>query len=235
MAETPQLEKWEQDLCYSTPSFKEHKVNGKIQKFYPVTPAHLFRLRRLGEEAAKAISIITSDRSKDSKTTQQTTRTGETGIESVIQTDAVSLPLAEYRDKKKAESWSGLVTVVMDPDTLNILAGVIMESMRDVFGTADFPLSRPTEERFVSKTSLPTLTQMIVGVAKGNKDVLGPLGDRVLLFLADLEEKYSSKVSDLLDRATSKAAPDSTTGSSSKTPLPSLPDEPAMDTLKSAT
>lgn len=233
MAET-KLPKWQQDLCYSTPSFVEHKVNGKNQKFYPITPAHLFRLRRLGEEAAKAISFITSDRSKDIKTTQQTTRTGENGIESVIQTDAVALQLAEYRDKKKADAWSGLVTVVMDPETLNVLAGIIMESMRDVFGTKDFPLDRPSEDQFVATFGIPTLTQMIVGVAKGNKDVLGPLGDRVFSFLAGLEENLYSRVN-TLSQAASKAAPDSTTGSSFKTPSPSLPDAPATDTEKLAT
>lgn len=235
MAETPQLEKWEQDLCYSTPAYKEHKVNGKIQKFYPVTPAHLFRLRRLGSEAAKAISHITSDRSRDSKTTQQTARIGDTGIESVIQTEAVSLQLVEYRDKQRADAWSNIFTTATDAETLNIFAGVIMESLRDVFGTLDFPLEgRPSEEKFVAKTQLPTMAQMIVGVAKGNKDVLGPLGDRVFSFLAGLEENLYSRVN-TLSQAASKAAPDSTTGSSFKTPSPSLPDAPATDTEKLAT
>lgn len=224
--------KWQTDLCYSTPSYAEHVVNGKKQKFYPITPAHMFRLRRLADNAAQAIALITADRSKDSKVTQHTARGAGDGIESTHQTDPAPLTLAQYRDTQQAGAWSKLVQTIFDEETAEILAGIVMESMRDIFGTKDFPTDRPDEKAFVAATPIPTFTQMIIGTTKGNKEVFGPLGDRVFSFLGELAEKVSSRAASTLSETTANKGKDSISGLPSKTPLPLSAAEPAMELPK---
>jgi hypothetical protein len=187
---------WEDVLCYSTPSYEEHEVNGKMQKFYPISVGLIFEFRRTGARVVKAVSDLFVNIGHDHRTNDKLTRAGG-GEERTITLEPVSLEIAEFRDKQRAEAWVTAFQAVTDKETINLLFQVVMDSMADAFpkdAQGKFTADAPTPEELAAKTKLPTLVQMVVGTAKANKDVFGPLAQTVSSFLARLGKLASSKL-----------------------------------------
>ncbi len=191
---------WKDALCYSTPSFHEHSVNGKIQNFYPVSVGLLFKLKRTAKELTKAISDVFVSINKDIKITDSTTTNTIGGVERIVVQEPISLAMAQYRDKQRADAWATGIDAFTDDETMKIIAEIIIDVLADVFPKdANGIPAAPTTTEFLKATKLPTLIQMLVGVAKGNQDVFGPLGSKASSFLSSLEKLATTKVTELVE------------------------------------
>lgn len=190
---------WKEALCYSTPSYYEHKVNNQLQRFYPVSVGLLFKLRRTASNVIKAISDMFVSVASDSKRIDSTT-TGR-DVERTIVVEPITLEMAKYRDQQKSEAWSKIIESITDEETMSLLAEIIMDSMREVFAEG-----APNPAEFLKETKLPTLVQMVVGVAKGNQDVFGPLASKVGSVLSNLEKAASSKLTEYTEAKAAVAA-----------------------------
>lgn len=190
---------WEDDLCYTSPKGHEHTVNGKTQKFYPVSVGLIFKLRTTGRSVAKAFGAIFADNKKDVQITDNTV-SANGGIDRTIQTLAVDLGIAKYRDDQRTNALGEVIDAFTSEETLLLLAEIIIDSLADVFPKDSNGVPQgPTPAQFIAKTKLPTMAQMIIGVAKGNQDVFGPLAEKVSSFLTDLEKVVTAKVAKLAE------------------------------------
>jgi len=175
---------WKDVLCYSDDKYCVHVVNGIEQKFWPVSVGQIFRLRALASDLAKNIAHLFADLSKDAKVITQ----GGQNKDYAVQNDPVSLDMAKYRDTQRSEAWGNIIEQVTAQETQAILAEIIMDSMREVFKD-----SKPTASEFAKQTPLPVMIEMVMGVAKANVDVFGPLGKRVTSVLSQLAGPGNTK------------------------------------------
>lgn len=200
--------KWKEDLCYSTPTYYEHPVNKKTQKFYPVSVGLLFELKRTAANAGKAISTIFATTVNDKKTIDSTETNPSGAMQRTVVIEPVELGIIKFRDEQRANAWANTLDAFTDKETLNLIANIIMDSMQEVFPRdGDGNINGPTPEEFLKATKLPTLVQMVVGVVKGNKDVLGPLASKVNSFLSDLEKVALTKIEEFTKEKTEAQAP----------------------------
>lgn len=200
-----QAQSWEEQLCYSTPTGTPHKVLGKDQNFYPVSVDLAFTLRRIAKQAAKALGHVFSNKRNDTRTTDQTLTQKDGTVNRTTVCESLSVEMAEYRDNQQAMSWADTVDTIADPESMKIIAVLIIDSLRDVFPEG----KRPNAEVFLKKTPLTAITAMVVGVCKANKDVFGPLAERVGLHLSNLENVIDSKMDELTAARKSESAPQS--------------------------
>lgn len=202
--------KWEDDLCYTSPIFHEHVVNGKTHKFYPVSVGLIMKLKVTAKKITKAVAAVFSNKTKDIKIIDSTTTSGGNGpIERTVVTEPIDLGIAKYRDEQRSNSLAEALEALTDSDTLELLAEIIMDSMADVFKkNEEGKVVEPTPAVFVAKTKLTTMSQMVIGVAKGNQDVFGPLGSKVGSFLGGLEKAVTSKITALtVEKVTTTTTP----------------------------
>lgn len=203
-----QLKSWEDDMCYSTPSFVKHEVNGKLQKFYAASPGLLLEFQGSGKKIIAAVSDLFAKTERDFKTTDRAVK-AEGGTERTITAEPVTLEVAQYRDKQRAEAWTNAFQAITDRETLLLVCKVIMDSLVEVFPKDDSGrFNREgkiiTPEDFLAKTPIKTLVQMVIGTAKGNADVFGPLGVKASSFLEHLVGAVSIKAEELVKEKTEK-------------------------------
>lgn len=199
---------WENELCYTAPKGHEHVVNGKAQKFYPVSVGLVFKLKTTARKTTKAMAAIFANNSKDVRVTDNTMSGANGGIERTVVTEQVDLGIAKYRDEQRQTALSDAIDALTENETLELVAEIIMDSMADVFKKDENgKVIEPTPATFVAKTKLTTMAQMVVGVAKGNQDVFGPLASKVSSFLGDLEKVVTAKIAALTEEKVAKSSP----------------------------
>jgi len=184
---------WNAHPCF-TPTFITHRVGEEEIKFHPVSLGMMFRLKAIATPIAKAITTLFSK--KDEDTTKRIVSLANGDSETQI--GAVSPELATLRETQQVEAIGKLVETLTDPDTLKVLGEVVMDSMRDLF-PPDKKREWPPVQEFCNSVPLPVFGQMLIGVCKANKDVLGPLGETV-------KSAMGSRLADVVAKASSPSA-----------------------------
>lgn len=196
---------WEDALGYNTVKAEQSDVNGKSQNFWPISVGMAFELRTLAAPLAKAAAaLFGTDKQNTSSTSRQVSNVLPQDNGSNINNNtieqintAIDPKLAEFRHKQMSEAIEGLFTAFSTPESQEIIARLIFDSLRDVFVRDDKPGQRMafkalntseggqrsavdiTARDFLNKTPLPVMKDFVMGIFKANRKVLGPFGDLV--------------------------------------------------------
>lgn len=190
---------WKQKLSFLTPQYVEHSVQGETYKFYPISVGLAFQLREIGKPLAKAIAAIFEKTDNDTSTREMTGPNDEgNGFFRQVEASAISPELARERHTQRVSAIEALVDSLTCEKNLEIVGTIIMDSLREVFPPSN--KDNPPVKEFMNSTPLPAIPDLIIGVAKANKGVLGPLTDR----LGSLVEAVSEKVGAKLELASPK-------------------------------
>lgn len=164
MSNTPE---WKKKLNFGEPTHSELTFEGAESptKFFPVSVAMMFKLRRLAEPLARAISVLTNSKDQDNAHIHRKIGDGEE-----ILSEAIDPKLAELRSEERANAIATLISAATEDENMSIIGEIIMDSIR----LEDAPPPR----EFMNQIDLPQLGFFIKGVAIANKGVFGPLADR---------------------------------------------------------
>lgn len=165
--------KWKERASWLAPKHIEHEVGGETYKFRAVSVGTAARLSSIGGPIVEALTVLFTPADTDIGKVHR--KFGE-GEETIVQ--PLEPALAEFRSKERARALERAFAALTEEKNLRIVADLIMESMFEVYPPEE-KLERSTKE-FVAETPLPVLREMLVGLFKANKDVLGPFGETAL-------------------------------------------------------
>jgi len=171
------------------PKYVESEVNGEKLRFFPISMRLLFRLRDIGKSLAKAIaSIFNRDEDHVGSTTRNVTE-GEQVMQ-VTEIEAISPELAELREKKRVEAITDVVDTLTDPQSGDVVAEIIMDSLRENFDRNPSPQQI---EEFRNALDAESLVQLMAGVGAANKKLFDPLLKKVPELGAVVEGRFGNK------------------------------------------
>jgi|GEM_PF-3777548 len=160
---------WKDSFAFlSEPSdVYEKEIKGQTLRFYPLSMGALFSLRSLTGTLAKALSVLFRDSSKD--VAQEQIQDGE---RSEIRIQAIDPKLSEQLAKGREEALGKLMDLLTNQDTAMVIGRLLFDSLRDLR-----PENYTNKDalEFVRSMDLDTLKEMLMGLAKANGGIFGPL------------------------------------------------------------
>lgn len=170
------------------------KIGDSEVKFYPSSVGMVLKLKGLVQPITESLGMLFISTRDDSGNTVRDYKTQ--GNE--IITNPVTPEQSAARVKHRREAIEKLFTSLTD-DNLSALGDLIVDSVKEIFprGHQD----NPPGKEFVSALDLPTLTEMLVAVAKANRGILGPLGGRLTAAYDQMTAAVESKVEEITARA----------------------------------
>lgn len=164
---------WKDKVSFLAPTYIEHEVGGETLKFWPVSLGVAVKLRAIGAPLAEALSILFAPTDNDATVIIREFEGGDGGKEKVV--EAVDPKLAEMRDKQRADALSKAIKTLSDSKNLGVIGEIIMDSMRENFPKSE---PRPPGLEVMNELPLKPLKEIIMGIVKANKDVLGPFAEK---------------------------------------------------------
>jgi hypothetical protein len=204
---------WPKGLTFLEPKSTPHEVGGKKLNFYPMSIGLAFKLKSIGKPLGAALSVLFTNDKNDAGTKIRLVANEHGTQDSEQIGEPISPELAALRLKQKSDAISNLIDAITADSTQELLGTVIMDSLRDQFKD-----SRPSTEEFVTNVHMPQLVEMLIGVAKANKGVFGPLTGEFETAL----DKARKAVGDKLG-ATSPAVSNSPSAQVSNVASPEIP------------
>mgnify|MGYP006274708185 CR=1 len=186
LTDNSQSSDWRDKITAFAPNFITHQVNGEDVRFYAISVGMMFRLKTIGRPLARSLAVLFGKNDRD-----QATADRQVGEDREIVIEAISEGLAKIRHEQKTEAIEGLIDGLTKDNNVEVIGEIIMNSMRDVFPPND--KSNPPAKEFMDSLPAPVLTALIVGVAKANKGVLGPLADQVADQMADSVARIAAR------------------------------------------
>ena len=161
---------WKGKIPFLAPTCETHRINGVELNFYPVSVNALFKARSMAKPLAAAIRTLFAQNANDRG---QVRRIVQGASEEIVQ--ATTPELAKLRAEQDERAISDLVEAFADDKNAMILAELIVDSLRDTFARGS--MSAQDSLAWLKDLEAATLTEMLIGLAKGNKRVLGPFGE----------------------------------------------------------
>jgi len=166
---------WKDSFSFIAPEGVDHPVQGKVFTFYPISVKTAWSIRSTAQSLMQALSTLLTKRDGDRAESQKTQK--KQGLETQdIHIDAIDKELAELRTKEREKAVGDAIRSLLDPDNSLVIGMLLVDSLRDVFSGQQ--LSKDEIKRFVDEMPLPAMSDMLVGLAKGNKSVFGPLAGK---------------------------------------------------------
>lgn len=178
---------WKQKLTFlDKPRTKKSDVQGQEMTFYPVTVGALFHLRTPAKAIGKALAAIFTNTSRD---------TASVGDATTTRVEAVSPELAQMRLVSQQKAIDEVVDAFSDDKNIGNLGYLIMDSLQEVFprGNPD----NPPPEEFIKTLPGPAVFDMLVGVAKANEGLFGPLVPKLRGAFSKVEQAVRSKLGEI--------------------------------------
>ena len=169
---------WKDRLSCFSPNFIEHEVGTQTLKFYPVSVGMAFKLRTIGKPIARSLSILFSNTDRDVGTKDSEVTNEDGSKDRQIEILPISDGLAKIRHEQRIDAIDGIVTALTEEKNAEVVAQIIMDSLCEVFPKDDKKKWPPALE-FINSMPVPVLGAMIMGIIQANKDVFGPLADKV--------------------------------------------------------
>lgn len=168
---------WKAKLSCFSPNYIEHQVGEDLVRFWPVSVGMVFELRRIGKPLAKSLSVL-FDRHNADQGTHDVVEKDERGQDRrEVTIMPIAVEMAELRHRHRADAIEELIEAIGNPDNAEAIGKILMDSMREVFPPGD--KDNPPAKAVIRDIPTTALGAMLVGVTKANKDVLGPLTERV--------------------------------------------------------
>jgi hypothetical protein len=171
-------EGWAAKLSCFTPNYIEHEVGGETLHFYPVSVGMAFKLRTIGRPLARSLAVLFGNKDQDHGTRDAEVTDAEGSSRQII-IEPISDGLAKIRFEQRAEAIDGIIGALTDEKNATVVAEILMDSLADTFPKNDRK-SWPPPEEFIARMPLTVLGEMLFGLMKANKDVLGPLTEKVM-------------------------------------------------------
>lgn len=194
-------------LSGATPT--PHVVNGQTLNFYPVSVGALFSLKEAAKKVGAALAVLFASDKNDAGTTERLfaadlkdqdgrpllDEKGKPFLDREVVIQAVSPELVALRLDKSSNAVSTIVAAFTEDSELTNLGRLVMDSLVETFPRGD--ASNPPPLEFVKTLSAESLVACLIGVAKANKGMFGPLGDRVGGLVAKLNEALTAKMAEI--------------------------------------
>ena len=209
---------WQKRFTFRDKRSIKATVSGQEFRFYPNRMTLLTEARDLAEPIAKAVNLLFADQSRDSKSNVKRQSEGDFHMEDIT-TEGLDIDMAKHRVEERSAAITTIMGTLADARSLILLGKLFMDSLRD-----DFPYKKDRhaseveeflygeedgEEGSYEGLDTPVLIEMFKGWMKANALTFGETGEQLVgLVKAKIEEVTVS----------SSVAPDSTSGSDSKTP-----------------
>lgn len=186
----------------TSPNFVEHEVNGKTLKFYPVSLGTALKLRTIAKPLASAITTLFAGGDKDvgSKVKETTSNEGSV-YERIV--DAISPDLAKMRQDRVDFAVRDLIDALTKDESLLVVAELFADSCRDEWQRPVPPAQIKAIKDELDTESLP---QVLAGLAKANRKLFGPLGDRISELSKLLGPEVDKLVKQLQSRTSAPAS-----------------------------
>jgi hypothetical protein len=208
---------WRGKLSFlDKPEGVKHTVAGKELMFYKVSLLKMIDLRDVYKKIGKLLSTLFTSVSND---TGSIFRKFNDGGETVVQ--PINVDLARFRLESQGTAIVDLIDVLSDRKNMESLGALIMDSLRDEFPRGDGNNPPPTE--FMAVLDAPEIVDMVIGVAKANKGLFGPLGVQVERVFAVIKAKVDLAVQPPTPPPTPGAASSTTSSSVAAVPPASSP------------
>lgn len=218
---------WQERLTFLTPAAVEHVVCGKTLRFYPISVDLITELRHFIAPLAETIMVLLTNTRSDTGVQQESIDDQKERV-STRRTimEGISPELAKHRDGQKSEAVMKLLEALFAEQTALVVASLIIDSLRDEFSRADARDPQVAEQFLKGDDNRPgldarTMVEFLVGWAKANKEVMGPLGlDAVRELAAKRLSELTSRESGGVENLPSPSGPQKTenSGASSQTP-----------------
>lgn len=160
-------------LTFLEPKAIEHKVGDQKLKFYPMSIGTAFKLKSVGKSLSLLLSVLFTSDKNDAGTKIRLFGNDAGGQDSEQIGEPIMPELAALRLKQKADSINSFFDTLTSDETQGIFALIVMDSLRDQFPKE----GRPSAAAFMEGVYLPMLPDLLMGVAKANQGVFGPLAD----------------------------------------------------------
>lgn len=172
----------------------EHPVCGSPQNFYPVSVGTMFRLRGVAQALGAAFAVLFADQSRDTGSRREEVLDEGSVVATNLNVEAISPSLAEYRTNSRRGAIQSVIEAIMSESGMSVVAELVMDSMRDKF-PPNASKSKEAIKEFTDSVTPAATYDMLVGLAKANKGMFGPLGEKMASLLGRVEEALA-KVTD---------------------------------------
>lgn len=162
------------------------KVNGVDTTIHALPMTIIYELKGVVRPLARAIATLTESYPNDTrkqviqfndKSGDEYETTGQTNV------DAISVELAELREKQKTLAIDQIIDAVTLDANRMLLGKVVCSSVRDGFDL--YPIPNDDIQEFMDTVDIGTMIELIEGIFKANASIFAPLWDRVLQSLKD--------------------------------------------------
>ena len=181
----------------------EHTVGGTPHNFYVLRTSTALKVRSLGKPIGRLLAVIFEKKDKDA-TVKQTIDT-ESGI-NITDIQAVVVAVLKYRGQRMDSALTDLVALATAEANTELIATIIMCSMRDVFD----PKNTPSPKEFFAEVDVLQLKEMLMGVIKANSKVFGSFQQAMTSLSAQAIAKVQEAVGEELPEAESQESPHDT-------------------------
>jgi hypothetical protein len=158
---------------FLTPKFVEHEVNDETLNFYPVSISTAFQIKEVLKPLARSLSLAMINTDGDRGYTD--TRSEDGFVQTIV--NPVSPEMAELRSKQKESAILDAIEALTERRSVTAIGRLIMDSLRDEFHGKK--QEQKDVDLFMDSVDTTTLIQLLTGVAKANKRLFGPFGERI--------------------------------------------------------
>lgn len=198
-------------FSFLSPTFIEREINGSMVKFHPVRVITVGKLRGFLKPLFRGISAINAAGSTDIAKESVETADKEGFRQIRTELKAVTPEIAKLRSEQREKAIDDLIDALLQDQSMRCMAMLILDSLR-------MPSTEKDAKELIDETDLETMFELVKGVAAANKEVFGPLTERV-------ETMVSA-----LNRAAMKRVPDDAEESAEEQPSDSQPEQPEATT-----
>lgn len=164
-------------VTFLKPNFVTHEVNEgdtkKNYRFFPMSVGLFCKLDNTLTPLIQAVVTLFDDTARDNKFTRREVANEHGSLDTEHITEATPVETLRFRHEQKQAAVVKIVSSFTGKTERLVMAELIMDSLAENFPRGE--ATNPTPEAFLGDLPLPVLTDLLVGVAKANKGVFGPL------------------------------------------------------------
>ena len=178
-------------MLFSKPEAVPVQVGDQTLNFYPISVKTVMRLRDIAKPIGQALSVLLTSNERDFSTKVVDENLPDTGLRRTTDVGAITPELSKQRQTARQEAIATLVDAILSPASANLLAEMLMDSLRDNFERKKGGPT-PTEiAAFLEELTADLLPEMLHGLAEANKKLFAPLKERAASMGAALKAKLA--------------------------------------------
>lgn len=218
---------WQDRLPFLQPRCITHEVLGSPERFYTISTGFVFRLKGIARPMAKALTALFENQDKDFGHAERQVQSDqriktEDGqevptVDREVIVEPISMDLAQLRYKQRQQAVEEIVDALTDAENRAVIGEIIMDCLAEKF-PREKRRDNPPGDVFLNTVPLDAIPDLIMGVAKANEGVLGPLGSKLARLKDQIGQQLDARLAERLT-----VTPRETPGETSPTPSSTSP------------